>query len=184
MVALRDMDEPPFGFQYCRYCGGKTELVADVSPHLICTSCDKSDYFNSKPCAEALVVRQREVLLVKRTIEPYHGYWDIPGGFLELTEHPKIGAIREVSEEVGIDINIHCLLGVFLDQYDSGEMIYTLTHSYLAEPVGQPRPLSEVDAVGFFSQEVLPDKIAFSHAREVIDMAFKTYDELNRLEDR
>lgn len=37
--------------------------------------------------------------------------WEVPGGKLENTEDPKAAAIREVKEEVGVDVKIIKLLG-------------------------------------------------------------------------
>ena len=41
---------------------------------------------------------EKELLVIKRL-----GYWDLPKGKLEEQETPKIGAIREVEEECGIN---------------------------------------------------------------------------------
>lgn len=50
-----------------------------------------------------IVVNQRkEILLIKRAIEPLMGYWNLPGGRIERGERPKDTAIRELREETGI----------------------------------------------------------------------------------
>lgn len=67
---------------------GEGEAFAPVK----CGVCGKWHYHNSKPCAGALVVRDGKVLLAQRGVEPFKGYWDIPGGFLEAGEHPEHGA--------------------------------------------------------------------------------------------
>jgi mutator protein MutT len=47
-----------------------------------------------------------EVLILQRsnTDDILPEYWDIPGGTLEDGEDPLVGAMREVKEEIGIDI--------------------------------------------------------------------------------
>ncbi len=43
-----------------------------------------------------------QVLLIQRANEPFRGKWAFPGGFLEMEETTRQGALRELSEETGI----------------------------------------------------------------------------------
>ena len=43
-----------------------------------------------------VVARGRDVLLVKRGIEPYRGHWGLPAGFQEYWESPEEAAVREI----------------------------------------------------------------------------------------
>lgn len=47
---------------------------------------------------------EKEVLLIKRNIEPYKDCWCLPGGHVDCGETIKQAAIRELHEEVGINI--------------------------------------------------------------------------------
>ena len=49
------------------------------------------------------------VLLVKPT---YNEVWHLPGGVVEAGESPAAGAVREVKEELGLDVEAGPLLGV------------------------------------------------------------------------
>ena len=135
---------------------------------LECERCRRPEYLNSKPCAEALVVRDGSVLLVKRNIEPFRGYWDIPGGFLEDGEQPEDGVRREVLEEAGLDVRVLSLLGVYGEAYPGPEKINTLTFTYIAEPLGEPKALDESEEVRFFPADRIPERLAFDHARRAI----------------
>lgn len=63
------------------------------------------------PVALALFYRQRdnqilEVWTQRREDDgPYHGLQEFPGGKIEPGEEPLLAAVREVDEEVGIQIN-------------------------------------------------------------------------------
>lgn len=54
--------------------------------------------------AKALLVRDsREVLLVRHTYGD-RGAWNLPGGLLRRAEDPRMGAVREVREELGLEL--------------------------------------------------------------------------------
>ncbi|GAB3480143.1 NUDIX domain-containing protein [Amycolatopsis cihanbeyliensis] len=52
---------------------------------------------------------QDRVLLVRPT---YKDYWDIPGGYVTRGESPRHAAVREVREELGLDVRIGRMLAV------------------------------------------------------------------------
>lgn len=46
------------------------------------------------------------ILLCKRAIEPRHGKWTLPAGFMELNETAAQGAARETVEEAGAEFEM------------------------------------------------------------------------------
>lgn len=54
--------------------------------------------------AEAIIIKNGKVLLVKRAREPYKGTWMFPAGFIDFGEHPTETITREVSEETGLKL--------------------------------------------------------------------------------
>jgi 8-oxo-dGTP diphosphatase len=52
----------------------------------------------------AVVLRDGQVLLVRRGREPLRGRWSLPGGVLELGETLAQGVVREVLEETGLRV--------------------------------------------------------------------------------
>jgi 8-oxo-dGTP diphosphatase len=52
----------------------------------------------------AVVVRDAEVLLIRRGREPMLGAWSLPGGALELGETTAEGVAREIFEETGVKV--------------------------------------------------------------------------------
>lgn len=61
----------------------------------------------------AVIVRDAQVVLVKRGRAPLLGEWSIPGGLLEVGETLRQGAEREALEETGLTVRATELLGVF-----------------------------------------------------------------------
>jgi len=58
----------------------------------------------------AVIIRDGQVLLIRRANEPGRGQWSIPGGVLELGETLAQAAIREVREECQVKIEIEDVL--------------------------------------------------------------------------
>ncbi len=89
--------------QYCYLCGGKVYTQDDYV--YMCDSCGQSYYDNPKPCVEIVLFNDSEqVLLSKRAVEPYKGKFDLPGGFVDKGETLEEAIVREVNEEIGIDV--------------------------------------------------------------------------------
>ena len=65
------------------------------------------------------------ILLCRRAIEPGHGMWTIPAGFMELGETPHDGALREALEEACAKIEIDALLAIYsIPSISQVQMIY------------------------------------------------------------
>ncbi|MDI9818817.1 MULTISPECIES: 8-oxo-dGTP diphosphatase MutT [unclassified Legionella] len=59
-----------------------------------------------------------EVLITRRPLDaPHGGMWEFPGGKLEANELPETALIREIKEEVGIDILDYRFLGDISHSY-------------------------------------------------------------------
>lgn len=56
------------------------------------------------PAVGAVVVKDREVLLVMRGKDPGYGEWSIPGGAILVGETLEQAVVREINEEVGIRV--------------------------------------------------------------------------------
>ena len=57
--------------------------------------------------SKVILVNQRdEVVLAKVKRGFFTGHWTLPGGFVDYAEHPLEGAMREVMEELGVDVDI------------------------------------------------------------------------------
>ncbi len=137
--------------------------MIEERPRRVCPNCGHIHWHNAIPCAGALVIRNGKVLLIRRSIEPLKGYWDIPGGFCEVDEHPAGTAIRETFEETGLEIELTGLLGLWLDEYVDGP---TVNVYYLARPLTRRLQIGD-DAAGaaWFAPDALPRRITFANGR-------------------
>ncbi len=154
---------------FCPNCGGAlVDLGRDSHP--VCERCGTTHWRNSKPTAGVLIENQHgELLIVKRAFEPFKGEWDLPGGFLEPGEPPEAGAIREVKEELNVDVQLTGLLGVYMDVYGDSSYEYTLNFYYLGFiTAGTIQAADDVGEAHWFSLENVPATMAFAHDRDVM----------------
>jgi len=99
------------------------------------------------------------VLLIRRGKEPFKGLWAVPGGFLEVNETCKEGALRELKEETG-------MTGVELEQFyvfdaigrDPRERVITVAHMGVTD-IGAHNTVKGADdaaEANWFDVEKLP----------------------------
>lgn len=103
---------------YCLQCGHLAEHkipAGDCRPRLVCPACDYIHYENPKVINGCLLTHDDKVLLCRRAIEPRHGYWTLPAGFMELGETMLDGGNRECMEEAeaqGEGLALYCLYDI------------------------------------------------------------------------
>jgi len=109
---------------------------------------------------------QRPIVLIKRKNPPFG--WAIPGGFVDVGESVEDAARREMREEVGLDVTITGLLGVY-SRPDRDPRGHTVTVIYTGEAVGEPVAADDAEEVGQFERDSLPSPLAFDHAEVLAD---------------
>ncbi len=95
--------------RYCNTCGHATEKripAGDSMPRECCNNCGAIHYENPKLVLGTLPVWEDKVLLCRRAIEPRHGFWTLPAGFMENNETTAQAAVRETVEEAGANIEL------------------------------------------------------------------------------
>jgi ADP-ribose pyrophosphatase YjhB (NUDIX family) len=109
----------------------------------------------------AAILRDGRLLLVKRLRPPEAGSWSLPGGKVEFLEPVADAVVREIREEIGVDIALERPLGVV-------EMVglddqHWVSPIYLARLIaGEPRncePAKHAD-VAWFSPDNPPSPLA------------------------
>jgi ADP-ribose pyrophosphatase YjhB (NUDIX family) len=105
--------------KYCSECAHAVTLIIpldDNRPRYVCEQCGTIHYQNPKLVIGSIPVWEQNgnisILLCKRAIEPRHGYWTLPAGFMENNETTTDAAIRETEEEAGANIQLHDLFSL------------------------------------------------------------------------
>lgn len=152
--------------KFCHQCGAslRLQLVEEEGlERLVCEACGFIHYLNPRVVAAAVPERtsddgRRDVLLMRRALEPRRGYWTPPGGFVELGESTEEAALRESDEEVGLTLEVTALLGVY-----SRPQVGIVVVVYRARALsGEARPSAEALEVRWFPEDEIPwDDLAF-----------------------
>jgi NAD+ diphosphatase len=88
--------------RFCGSCGSHTQ-PHELERAMVCASCKLSFYPRINPCVIVLVTRGEEFLLAKHA-RARSGFYSCLAGFMEVGETPEQTVVREVKEEVGIDV--------------------------------------------------------------------------------
>ena len=94
---------------FCSNCGAAVELripPGDTLPRYVCRQCTTVHYQNPKLVVGALAQWEDRILLCRRAIEPRHGFWTLPAGFMENDETTAQAAARETAEEARARIEV------------------------------------------------------------------------------
>ena len=100
---------------YCPHCGASVVFrtpPGDTLPRHVCTRCETIHYQNPKVVVGSIVEWDGRILLCRRAIEPRHGLWTLPAGFMENAESTTQAAARETMEEACARIEVDTLFAL------------------------------------------------------------------------
>ena len=115
----------------------------------------------------AIIEQQGNVLLARRSDI---GWWNLPGGGMEPGESVDDALRREVREEVGLEIAIEHLVGVY-SKPQKNEVVMT----FWCHPTsGTPGTSDEVTESGWFTLATLPEPLLPKHRQRLLDALQQT----------
>lgn len=108
-----------------------------------------------------IVEKDGKVLLVQEKQEKCYGKWNIPAGHLDFNESIKQGAIREIKEETGCDVELNGILYIANRILDDDLFIMII-----------------------FSTKLVNENIKYDKS-EILDVQWFSYDEImNQMDDK
>lgn len=160
----------PSRFKHCPHCGTAVDhrIPADDNrERAVCPACHSVHYQNPLNVVGTLPVWEADgrVLLCRRAIEPRHGLWTLPAGFMELGETTAEGALRETQEEAGADIELGPLY-TLLNVVRVGQ-VHLFYRATLRSTRFDPGPES-LEARLFAEDEIPWEQIAFRTTAETL----------------
>lgn len=155
------------GFCHCPSCGGILRRQRGPFLRLRCSSCGKICYLNPKVGVGMIVKHDDGIVLSRRAMAPYKGYWTIPAGYVEYEESCEDAVTREAREELGLTVRICSLQNVYSFQDDPrAHMVLVVYVCSIAD--GQLQAGDDVSEARVFRKCDMPNRIAFSGVRHAI----------------
>lgn len=115
-------------FEFCPRCGARlVRQERDGRERAVCVAegCGFVHWNNPTPVVAAICERADGVILVRDKTWPASWY-GLVTGFLEATEHPEAGVLREVDEEIGLTGRILSLVGLY--PFDAMNQLIVVYH--------------------------------------------------------
>jgi ADP-ribose pyrophosphatase YjhB (NUDIX family) len=163
---------PSEALKFCPFCGANAFAWDGVKAHR-CTACGKKMYTNAAAATVALITNDRgELLFVRRRYAPARGMLDLPGGFVDLGETGEHAVIREVKEELNLDVDALQFFGTFPNRYLYGGLVYFTLDMTFCCTVRDLSPLrADDDAEEYLfiaPEKVNIEEIGLASIREVV----------------
>ena len=162
--------------KFCSECAYPVALQipdGDNRPRYVCAQCETIHYHNPKLVVGSIPVWDVDgdvrILLCKRAIEPRHGFWTLPAGFMENNETTAEAAVRETEEEAGADIDIGALFSLLnVAQVHQVHLFYLARLRSLEFAAG----IESLDVQLFAQRDIPWDELAFPTIRKTLELFF------------
>jgi ADP-ribose pyrophosphatase YjhB (NUDIX family) len=159
--------------KFCSACGAPVELRQppdDNRLRYICTICTTIHYQNPNLVIGSIPEwEDGRILLCRRAIEPRHGLWTLPAGFMENGETTTEAAIRETLEEANARIAIGELYSMYNLSYIN--QVYLLFRARLLDLDFSPG-IESLEVKLFEEQDIPWEELAFRPVRFTLQHYF------------
>lgn len=105
----------------------------------------------------------------RRGIEPGYGLWCLPGGFVNDDEHPAVSAARECVEEIGAEVSIGAVVGIYHIPKVGAQGMVAIAYRGSVLDSSRIRAGSEMLEVALLPPESAPDLAFPTHRAAMSD---------------
>jgi ADP-ribose pyrophosphatase YjhB (NUDIX family) len=159
--------------KFCSVCGSGLSQATPAGDHRlrhVCLGCGTIHYLNPKLVVGTIPIWDEGVLLCRRAIEPRHGFWTLPAGFMECGETTGAGAVRETIEEAGAEIELGRMFSVI--DVPHVDQVHVFYQARMLHPGLAPGPES-LEARIFNESEVPWAQLAFRTVAQTLQWFFE-----------
>lgn len=161
-----------FPMQFCSKCGSTVTLrvpADDTRERYVCDRCKTVHYLNPRNVVGTIPVWGEQVLLCRRAIQPRHGFWTLPAGFMEIGETTMHGAARETLEEAGAVVDVGPLFSLI--NVPHVEQVHFFYLATLASPIFSAGEES-LEVALFYEHEIPWAELAFPTTKQTLEWFF------------
>jgi ADP-ribose pyrophosphatase YjhB (NUDIX family) len=158
--------------KFCSNCGAPVALKVppgDNLPRHVCDACETIHYQNPRMVVGCIAEWEDRILLCRRAIEPRHGLWTVPAGYMENGETTVEGAARETLEEANARVEVGPLYALFNIPHIS--QVYMLFRARMLD-TDFSAGAETLEARLFAEDEIPWDEIAFATVRQTLNHYF------------
>ena len=140
--------------KFCGSCGNPTTRNT-TNKFITCTMCQHEIYPHIAPCIIVRIHKGSQILMA-RGVNFLPNAWGLIAGFVEINECLEDAVMREVKEEVGIEIHNLKYWGSQPWSFPTNSILVCFTADYKSGVIN-PDP-TEIDEAGFFDRHNIPGK--------------------------
>lgn len=116
--------------------------------------------------------KEGQVLMAKVERGHFHGFWTLPGGYMDHDEHPATGCVRETLEELGLDIVLTDAEPVISQRIFNDEGISFVSFTYKSSWHGNLEELTlleeEISEAAWFDPKTAHEQAVSHFDREAL----------------
>ena len=112
-------------------------------------------------CVDGVYIKKSAILLLKRSVEPFKGCWQVVGGHVEENETLKEALKREFKEETNLDVEVGEIVGGRIEETFERTKIIVVFKVTSAQ--GEIKLNSENTEYGWFSR--VPLKSVYDYSK-------------------
>jgi len=107
------------------------------------------------------------IVLIQRKNEPLG--LALPGGFVDVGESVESAVVREMKEEISLDVEITKLLGIYSDP-SRDPRFHTASTVYICKAYGEPLGADDAKEATLYTLDAIPlEKLVFDHRKIMED---------------